>query len=627
MHVVLLCATKRGYQVAEELFALGQGHDFTLFSFRETAWEPPFLDDIRALAKANGHQFLEARNVAKGAAGEFWLRNPVDLILMVNWRYIVPVEVYSRARCGCFVFHDSLLPKYRGFSPTVWAMINGESETGVTLFQIAEDFDTGDIVDQARVPIGPTDTIAKVVADVSREYIEVVKRNFAKLLDGTVTCFPQNHEDATYTCKWTPADARIDWRRCARDIYNLIRATTRPYPGAFTYWQGRKLTIWEAELDASARKYVSNAPGRVVDSHTDGSASVLTGDGAILVKTGQLEGEGRVDSASLLALPVNDTGRWRRMMAPISVVIPVYRSENSIPLLVKELAAELPKITDRYEVILVEDDGGDGSWTVIEQLSAEYEFVRGYKLMRNFGQHNALLCGIRAAKGDLIVTMDDDLQHPTKHIRELVEKLAEGYDVVYGAPTNLRHGPLRNIASQTTKVVLGGVMGADTARNVSAFRVFRARLRDGFAHFRGPLVNIDVLLTWSTNSFVAIHVPHARRTIGKSNYTFGKLVTHAFNMMTGFSTLPLRLASALGLVMTAFGSVILVYIVLSQLFAFRFEVPGFTFTASLVSIFAGVQMFALGIIGEYLARMYLRIMDRPAYVVRQVTGEVVEGSE
>ena len=313
-------------------------------------------------------------------------------------------------------------------------------------------------------------------------------------------------------------------------------------------------------------------------------------------------------------------------MSTISVVIPVYRSEHSIPLLVKELAAELPEISCGFEVILVEDNGGDCSWQVIEQLSAEFEFVRGFKLMRNFGQHNALLCGIRAAQCDLIVTMDDDLQHPTNQVKRLVDKLAEGYDVVYGAPANLRHGLLRNVASQTTKVVLQGVMGAETARNVSAFRAFRTKLRDGFAHFRGPLVNIDVLLTWATSSFVAIHVAHAPRAIGRSNYTFGKLVTHAFNMMTGFSTLPLRLASALGLVMTAFGTVILAYIVLSQLFAFRFEVPGFTFTASLVSIFAGVQMFALGIIGEYLARMYLRIMDRPAYLVRQATDEAAENS-
>ena len=308
MHVVLLCATNRGYRVAEKLFAIGAGYNFTVFSFRETAWEPPFFDDIRTLTEAKGHRFVEARNVFKVAGGEFWTQNSVDLILMVNWRYIVPAAVYSRARRGCYVFHDSLLPKYRGFSPTVWAMINGERETGVTLFRAAEDFDTGDIVEQVRVPIGPAESIATVVANVSREYIEVVKRNFTKLLDGNIKCFPQNHEEATYTCKWTPDDARIDWRRRSHDIYNLIRATTRPYPGAFTFYQGRKLSIWEAELDLGAHRYVSNAPGRVVESHTDGAVTVLTGDGTIRLTTVQLDEGVKVDAASLLKPPSTTLG-------------------------------------------------------------------------------------------------------------------------------------------------------------------------------------------------------------------------------------------------------------------------------------------------------------------------------
>ncbi len=307
--------------------------------------------------------------------------------------------------------------------------------------------------------------------------------------------------------------------------------------------------------------------------------------------------------------------------ASVSVVIPVYRSEKSIALVVEALARELPKIAGSWEVILVEDDGGDNSWAVIEQLSALHTFVRGYRLMRNYGQHNALLCGIRAARYEYVVTMDDDLQHPTERIGDLLDKLAGGYDVVYGTPLNERHSLLRNIASVSTKVVLQGAMGAHTARRVSSFRAFRASLRESFADFRGPLVNIDVLLTWGTTSFVAVPIEHRQRTIGKSTYTIGKLLIHAFNMITGFSTLPLRMASLLGLLMTAFGSVILAYLVLSQLYAFRFEVPGFTFIASLVSIFAGAQMFALGIIGEYLARMHLRIMDRPVYLVRQMTDE------
>ena len=273
-------------------------------------------------------------------------------------------------------------------------------------------------------------------------------------------------------------------------------------------------------------------------------------------------------------------------MSSVSVVIPVYRSENSIALLVDSLARELPAYAKQYEVILVEDGGGDNSWTVIENLAKKYPFVRGFKLMRNFGQHNALLCGIRAARHDCIVTMDDDLQHPTRHIKTLLAKLEEGYDVVYGSPINEKHSLFRNIASVTTKLVLQGTMGVETAAKVSSFRAFRASLCKAFAEYNGPLVNIDVLLTWATSNFVVLPIAHQPRTIGQSTYTFGKLLTHAFNLITGFSTLPLRLASALGLVMTAFGSVILVYIILSQLFAFRFEVPGFTFTVSMIAIFS-----------------------------------------
>ena len=306
-------------------------------------------------------------------------------------------------------------------------------------------------------------------------------------------------------------------------------------------------------------------------------------------------------------------------MPSISVVIPVYRSENSIGPLVTQLGDTLPSITDNYEVVLVEDSGGDGSWEMVQSLSRDYAWVRGFKLMRNYGQHSALLCGIRAARNEVIVTMDDDLQHPVEKIADLVSLVTSEHDVAYGTPLRQRHTVLRNLASLITKWVLQGAMGAETARSISAFRAFKSTLRDAFADYRGPLVNIDVLLTWGTSRFVAIPTPHAPRTIGASNYTFGKLVTHTFNMVTGFSTLPLRFASAVGLLMTVFGLVILVYIILSQAFAFQFQVPGFTFTASLISIFAGAQMFTLGVIGEYLARMHLRIMDRPAYVVEQST--------
>ncbi|MDE2949466.1 MAG: glycosyltransferase family 2 protein [Chloroflexota bacterium] len=309
------------------------------------------------------------------------------------------------------------------------------------------------------------------------------------------------------------------------------------------------------------------------------------------------------------------------MMSSVSVVIPVFRSEKSIASVVRQLAEALPQMTNCYEVILVEDNGDDGSWLVIESLAAEFEWVRGFRLMRNYGQHSALLCGIRAANFETIVTMDDDLQHPVDKVPSLVELLNEGYDVAYGTPQRQRHSLLRNLASMLSKWVLQGAMGAETARSISAFRAFRTSLRDSFANYSGPLVNIDVLLTWGTTRFKAIPTPHAPRTLGKSNYSFGKLITHTFNLLTGFSTLPLRLASVIGLLLTLFGLIILIYILLSQVLAFGFEVPGFTFIASLISIFAGAQMFTLGIIGEYLARMHLRIMDKPAYIVRQSTEE------
>ena len=171
MHIVILCATQRGYRFAEHLMNVGRGHRFTVFSFRETAWEPPFLDDIEQLARQHNHSFYETRNVAHSKWDTFWREAAVDLLLMVGWRYLVPAKVYHRARRGAFVFHDSLLPTYRGFAPTVWAMVNGESQTGATLFRVAEDVDAGDIVDQRAIAIGFDETIADVIEHVTQAYL------------------------------------------------------------------------------------------------------------------------------------------------------------------------------------------------------------------------------------------------------------------------------------------------------------------------------------------------------------------------------------------------------------------------------------------------------------------------
>ena len=307
----------------------------------------------------------------------------------------------------------------------------------------------------------------------------------------------------------------------------------------------------------------------------------------------------------------------------VSVVVPVYNSQGTLTELTARLSVVLSEAAQSFELILVNDGSRDESWQVIEQLAVEHDWVHGINLMRNYGQHNALLAGIRIAAYEVIVTIDDDLQNPPDEIPRLLDKLAEGYDVVYGAPQQEQHGFFRDMASRVTKIALQGAMGAETARHVSAFRVFRTQVRDAFDNYRGPYVSIDVLLTWGTSRFAAIQVRHEPRLVGASNYTFRKLMTHALNMMTGFSTLPLQLASWIGFGFTFFGLIVLAYVIGRYLIQGG-SVPGFPFLASIVAVFSGAQLFALGIIGEYLARMHFRMMDRPPYVIRSTLGQGVE---
>lgn len=302
----------------------------------------------------------------------------------------------------------------------------------------------------------------------------------------------------------------------------------------------------------------------------------------------------------------------------LSVVIPVYNSASILPELIRQLARLLPSIAADHEIILVNDGSRDESWDIMQRLAGEYPAVRGFSMMRNYGQHNAVLCGIRAAQKEITVTMDDDLQHPPEEIPRLLAKLAEGFDVVYGTPREEQHGLFRDMASRITKIALQVSMGEEVAKNVSAFRAFRTCLRNASTDYRSSFVSVDVLLTWATTKFAAIPVAHEPRRVGTSNYTFRKLVTHAFNMMTGFSVLPLQLASFLGFLCAGFGVLILGYVIIRYM-TLGYSVPGFPFLASIISIFSGVQLLSIGIIGEYLARMHFRMMDRPLYVVRDQT--------
>jgi glycosyltransferase involved in cell wall biosynthesis len=310
----------------------------------------------------------------------------------------------------------------------------------------------------------------------------------------------------------------------------------------------------------------------------------------------------------------------------ISVVVPVYNSQDSLPELATRLMPVLSALSSDFELILVNDGSRDQSWQIVEQLAAKHDWIVGINLMRNYGQHNALLCGIRTAKYEVVVTLDDDLQNPPEEIHRLLDKLAEGFDVVYGTPQHQQHGLWRDLASTVTKLALQGAMGVETARNVSAFRAFRTLVREAFVSYQGPFVSIDVLLTWGTTRFAAVSVRHDLRTVGTSNYTFRKLVTHALNMMTGFSTTPLQIASLVGFIFALFGLGVLTY-VMGRYLLQGDSVPGFPFLASVIAIFSGAQLFALGIIGEYLARMHFRMMEKPPYVVQQLLTDGIRGED
>ena len=308
----------------------------------------------------------------------------------------------------------------------------------------------------------------------------------------------------------------------------------------------------------------------------------------------------------------------KQTTATCSIVIPVYNGADTLQPLVARLANALSKLAIEYEIILVNDGSPNSSWSVIQTLANQNpNYVIGINLRRNFGQHNALLCGVRAASKELIITMDDDLQHPPEEIHKLLNALVSEKDVVYGIPNKMPHSTWRNFFSWLTKRTLARVMQIKTIRDISSFRIFRTALRTSFENYQNPGVILDVLLSWGTERFGTVHVDEAPRQKGSSNYNFFALVSQALLILTGFSTIPLRFATWLGFFFVLFGFSIFLYVLIATITAG--SIPGFPFLASIVAIFSGVQLFSLGLIGEYLGRIFDRSMERPAYVIGETT--------
>jgi undecaprenyl-phosphate 4-deoxy-4-formamido-L-arabinose transferase len=300
----------------------------------------------------------------------------------------------------------------------------------------------------------------------------------------------------------------------------------------------------------------------------------------------------------------------------LSIVVPVFRSEKTLNELVNRITKSVSNKS--VEIILVDDASGDETWTTICSIARQNSIVTGIRLGRNSGQHGALLAGVRAAKFQTVVTLDDDLQNPPEEINKLIDALVPGVDVVYGVSTDVKQNFYRRAGSKLVRKFFASALGFNSAVSMSSFRTFRTALREGFNTALGPNVSLDAVLTWSTTRFTVVEVKHDERKVGDSHYTFRKLVRFMIDMATGYSALPLRLASALGFLTISFGAVLLVYVIGRPIITGE-RVQGFPMLASTIIIFSGVQIFLLGILGEYIGRMHFRVMNKPTYMVAETT--------
>jgi len=303
----------------------------------------------------------------------------------------------------------------------------------------------------------------------------------------------------------------------------------------------------------------------------------------------------------------------------LSVVIPVYRSAAVLPTLVQRLMPVLETTGLRHEVVFVEDGSPDESWQVLSKLQADYpDRLVAIQLMRNFGQHNALMCGFRHARGALIITMDDDLQNPPEEIPKLLAAIrAGGFDLVYGTYGAKKHSGWRNAGSTLVNAFYRLTFRTDVT--ITSFRILRRELLECIFSYNLNFTFIDGLLAWNTQRIGDVPVEHHPRAASRSGYNLFKLMSLAFNLFTNFSLVPLQLISICGLASAVGGLLVAAfYLVLSL--SHRILWPGYASTIIAILVLGGIQLLALGVMGEYLGRLHINVNRKPQYVERQVIG-------
>lgn len=305
----------------------------------------------------------------------------------------------------------------------------------------------------------------------------------------------------------------------------------------------------------------------------------------------------------------------------LSLVIPVYGSEAVLPELVDQIRATLDKLSDvrtSYEIIFVCDNSPDKSWQVISMLSHNFPQVRGILLRMNAGQHNALMAGFSQAKGEIIVTMDDDLQHSPSDIPSMLDKIDSNCDVVYARFRNRNHAVWKIAGSKLNNIVAGYLMQKPRDLYLSPFRAIKSSIIKEILRYQGPYVYVDGLILSVTRNINSIDVNHYERFSGNSRYSFQKSLSLWLKMATSFSVTPLRLTSLLGLFFSGLGFILALLLVIQKLTLDLMPI-GWSSLIVTILIIGGVQLLALGMLGEYLGRVLLTLNLKPQYVIAEVT--------
>ena len=306
----------------------------------------------------------------------------------------------------------------------------------------------------------------------------------------------------------------------------------------------------------------------------------------------------------------------------VSIVIPVYRSESILPLLVAEISKAMAneKLTDQFELILVNDCSPDNSWSVISAQADEHAFVKGINLRRNFGQHNATMAGLNHVSGDIVVIMDDDLQHPPESIGKMVAAISDGYDVCYTRYLNRKHPLWKKLGSQFNDWASSKFLGKPKGLYLSSFKAVRRDVVDEVIKYDGPYAYVDGLILDVTRSIIAIDIEHQTRLEGEGNYSLLSSISLWMKMATSFSVSPLRFASFMGFAL-ALLSLIMIGIIFIQKMIHPEMPAGWASLIATILFIGGVQTLCIGMIGEYLGRTYLKLNGKPQYTIGALTWE------